>query len=85
MEKKRRSVTPKWTEFGQLLDFDIVGCHLDTIDRRNRDPAESCKQMFQHWLDGNGIKASWSSVIDTLDAIELKILAKEVKAIVSTY
>ena len=80
-----KAVTPYWKAFGQLLDFDAVGRDLDTIDRRNRDPADSCNDMFQHWLKGNGIPASWSNVIDILDTIGLKVLAKDVKAITKNY
>ena len=80
-----KAVTPNWKAFGQLLDFDSVGRDLDTIDRRNRDPADSCNEMFQRWLDGNGIPATWSNVIDILDTIGLKVIAKDVKAIISSY
>ena len=80
-----KAVTPYWKAFGQLLDFDAVGRDLDTIDRRNRDPADSCNDMFQHWLKGNGIPATWSNVIDILDTIGLKVLAKDVEAITKNY
>lgn len=77
-----KAVTPNWTAFGQLLDFDSVGRDLDIIEKRNKDPADCCKDMFQHWLKGNGIEATWSNVIETLDGIGLKVLAKDVRTIV---
>lgn len=78
-----KAVTPNWTAFGQHLDFDPVGRDLDTIEKRNnKDPAESCKDMFQHWLNGNGVDATWDNVIDFLDAVGLRVLAKDVKAII---
>ena len=80
-----KEVTPYWMRFGQLLDFDSVGRQLDTIDKKHKDPADSCNEMFRHWLNGNGVEATWSKVIDILEAIDLKNLAKEVKAIISSY
>ena len=79
-----KAVTPDWKGFGLHLNFDSVGRDLDTIDKRNKDPADCCKEMFQHWLKGNGIEATWSNVIEILDAIGLKVLAKDVKTIISS-
>ena len=80
-----KEVTPYWTRFGQLLDFDSVGRKIDTIDKKHKDPADGCNEMFRHWLDGNGVKATWLKVIDILETIDLKNIAKEVKAIISSY
>ena len=77
-----KAVVPNWKGFGLYLDFDNVGTYLDTIDKRNTDPADCCQDMFKHWLNGNGIKASWSNVIKILKAIGLKVLAQEVEQIV---
>ncbi len=78
-----KAVTPNWIAFGLHLDFDPVGCDLETIEKRNnKDPADSCKDMFQHWLKGNGVKATWDNVIEFLDAVGLKVLANDVRAII---
>ena len=74
------SVAAEWRKVGVLLDFDSVGNRLKIIASEERDrPEECCQSMFQYWLKGNGIPATWSKLIRILKDSEFITLAKAVK------
>ena len=74
------SVTTKWKDFGALLDFDPTGNRLNIIAQREKErPEECCQSMFQYWLDGHGVPATWRKLIQVLESCRLGVLAAEVK------
>ena len=80
-----KSVTPKWKEFGDLLEFDHDGTHLDVIEAKhpNNRPA-SCREMFQYWLAGNGVEpVSWRTLVSLLRNVEKNTLAKDLEQMLS--
>ena len=76
-------VAPNWKTFGVHLEFDRDGSMLDLIEKRNfRDPIDCCRDMFQYWLKGNGVKPlSWSTVTSILRSVGLAVLAKDLEII----
>ena len=75
------SVATKWKDFGALLDFDATGNHLNIIAETEREkPEECCQSMFQYWLEGHGVPATWKKLIHILESCRLEVLAAEVKA-----
>ena len=79
------SVAVHWKNFGALLDFDPMGNRLEIIAVTERErPEECCRSMFQYWLDGNGVPATWSTLIDILKNCRLSVLAAEVKEALKT-
>ena len=74
------SVATKWKEFGALLDFDPTGNRLNIIAQTEREkPEECCQSMFQYWLEGNGVPATWRKLIRLLEDCCLEVLAADVK------
>ena len=74
------SVATKWKDFGALLDFDPTGNRLNIIEQTERErPEECCQSMFQYWLEGHGVPATWRKLIQVLENCRLEFLAVEVK------
>ena len=74
------SVATKWKDFGALLDFDATGNRLNIIAETERErPEECCQSMFQYWLEGHGVPATWRKLIHILESCRLEVLAAEVK------
>lgn len=78
------TVAPRWQDLGVQLEFDELGSKLDTIKTKNlNDPENCCREMFQHWLIGNGVRpCSWRKLIELLDDCDFEMLAGQVKSIV---
>ena len=76
-----KRLAPNWKGLGDLLDFDVDGTQLRIIEKRySNDPEECCRAMFQYWLAGNGVKCSWSSLIELLKDCDEEVLAKDIEA-----
>ena len=74
------SVATKWRDFGALLDFDPTGNRLNIIAQTEKErPEECCQSMFQYWLEGHGVPASWRKLIHILEDCRLEVLAAEAK------
>ena len=74
---------------GDLLEFDGSGAKLSSIEDKYRGNHEDCcRAMFQHWLNGNGVRpCSWCKLIELLrvcDQEELSQLAEEIEVALST-
>ena len=80
------TVASKWQELGDQLEFDEFGAKLDAIKTKNHEnPEACCREMFQHWLKGNGVKpCSWRSVIELLEDCDFEVLAGQVNYIFTT-
>jgi len=75
------TVAKDWRKVGCQLNFDRVGNQLDIIEREKlKDPVACCEAMFQHWLNGNGVKpTTWNKLIDILTDCQHVVLAQQVK------
>ena len=74
------SVASEWRKVCTLLEFDAFGHQLKIIAIGERDrPEECCQSMFQHWLEGNGVPATWSTLIGVLEDCELNSIVLEIK------
>ena len=76
------TVAPKWKTLGFQLEFDEFGSKLDTIKaKNNNDPEECCREMFQHWLKGSGVRpCSWRKLIELLEDCDFEVLAEQVNS-----
>ena len=80
-----QSVASRWQELGDQLEFDEFGAKLDAIKTKNNDPEVCCREMFQHWLKGNGVKpCSWRKLIELLEDCDFDALAEQVNFIFTT-
>ena len=78
-----KHLAPVWKDFSLFLDFDPDGRTLNTIkaDHQAEGVDACCQAMFQHWLAGNGVPASWGTLIELLEDAEQSQLAKQIKCI----
>ena len=78
-------VAPFWQELGDQLDFDESGSRLALIKAEHpTNPVACCRAMFQHWLMGNGVTpCSWRMLIQLLNDVDKKGLAKDIKSALS--
>ena len=78
-----KSVAAKWKEIGVFLKFDVNGSQLTNIDSQyahaSHSPVEPCRAMFMHWLEGNGVKATWENLLEVLRDSDKKLLADKVE------
>ena len=76
------TVAPKWRALGDQLDFDEFGSKLDAIEtKNNKDPEKGCREMFQYWLKGNGVRpCSWCKLIELLEDCDFEVLAEQVNS-----
>ena len=77
-----KCVAPQWKQLGIYLDFDPTGRTLDLIEAKHKfdGPVDCCEATIKHWLKGNGIDATWNTVIELLEDIGELELAKQVKS-----
>ena len=81
-----KCLSPKWTDLGDLLEFDSSSSKLDEIEEKYpNNPEACCRAMFQHWLKGNGVQpCTWSKLIELLKHCgEQEKLANEIEAAIS--
>ena len=80
-----KRMAPFWRDLGSLMDFDRGGTELATIDSRHRgDPKECCRAVFQHWVNGNGVKPhSWRKLIELINDCDQEVLAQEIQSALS--
>ena len=80
-----KSVTPKWKDFGSLLDFDEAGTHLELLEAQyGRNAMDCCRAMFQYWLQGNGVEATWDKLVELLADSQMSILASDLQGILKS-
>ena len=77
------TVASRWQELGDQIEFDEFGAKLDAIKTKNQsDPEACCREMFQHWLKGNGIRpCSWCKLIELLEDCDFDALAEQVESV----
>lgn len=75
-----KTISPKWQEIGDLLDFDGMGQTIEQI-RANENRVECCcRAMFKHWLEGNGRQpATWAILIEILEDCNFVNLATDIR------
>ena len=80
-----QDLAPKWKDFAIYLDFDSDGRKLDLIEaehaQKMNGPVACCRAMFQHWLAGNGVPATWGTLIELLQDAERSNLAEQIKGV----
>ena len=75
------SVVSRWQKLGDLLEFDNSGTKLELIKSTYpANPEACCRDMFRHWLNGNGVRpCSWRKLIELLKDCHHKVLAEEIQ------
>ena len=78
-------LAPSWRDVGYLMNFDLRGKEIETIDQKHRgDPKHCCRAMFQHWLDGNGVRpCSWGTLIELLNDCDQEVLVQDIQSVLS--
>ena len=77
-----KALAPRWYDFGDYLDFDPTGEKLEQIkaESLHEGPTVCCRNMFQHWLKGNGRQpATWETLIELLEDFEQPMLVQKIK------
>ena len=64
------------------MNFDSDGTQIDIIGKKHpNDPKECCRALFQHWLNGNGVKpCSWRKLIELIRDCDDGALAQEIQS-----
>ena len=77
------TIASKWRALGDQMEFDEFGAKLDAIrSKNNNDSEECCREMFQHWLKGSGVRpCSWRKLIELLEDCDFEVLAEQVNSI----
>ena len=77
------TVAPKWQKLGDQFEFDECGLKLESIKTKNlNDPEACCREMFQHWLKGSGVRpCSWRKLIELLEDCDFDALAEQVESV----
>ena len=80
-----KRMAPFWRDLGSLMDFDESGSEVVIIEGKHRgDPKDCCRAIFQHWVNGNGIKpCSWRKLIELIKDCEQEMLAEEIQMVLS--
>ena len=80
-----KRMAPFWRDLGSLMDFDESGSEVVVIEGKHRgDPKDCCRAIFQHWVNGNGIKpCSWRKLIELIKDCEQEMLAEEIQMVLS--
>ena len=78
-------LAPCWRDLGFLMNFDLRGKEVETIEQKYRgDPKNCCRAMFQHWLDGNGVRpCTWGTLIELLEDCDQVALVQEIQSALS--
>ena len=65
------------------MEFDECGSKLESIKTKNlNDPEACCREIFQHWLKGNGVRpCSWRKLIELLEDCDFEALAEQVNSV----
>ena len=77
-----KTVASQWRDIGDLLDFDALGATVKQIqaDEGLRGVESCCRSMFQHWLQGNGVRpASWTTLLEILEDSRFVSLVADVR------
>ena len=71
----------RWQNIGDQLEFDSSGTKLGLIQSTHpADPKACCRDMFQHWLNGNGVRpCSWHKLIELLKDCDYEVLAQDIQ------
>ena len=81
-------VAHKWQSLGDLLlsNSDGIGSKLELIKEDNPgDPRGCCRDMFQQWILGNGVKPyTWRKLIEVMQDCGEEALAGEIQAALLT-
>ena len=80
------TVASRWQELGDQMEFDKSGGELKRIKEKHQgDVKECCRAMFQHWINGNGIRpCSWNKLIEILEDCEFEELALDLQSAFKT-
>ena len=79
-------LAPHWRDLGYIMNFDPTGAEIEAIEQKYRgDPKECCRAMFQHWLNGNGVRPClWGTLIELLEDCDQQALLEEIQSALSS-
>ena len=69
-------VSAKWEDIG--LSLDIEKGSLEVIKQDNPRDSQGCfREMLTHWLNQGDPPPTWTTIIDAIDSVDYKSLARQ--------
>ena len=70
-----------YRQFGIFLLNDPMGSRVNNIIHKHHHEGPECINMaiLQEWMEGRGQPLTWDTLVKTLENIQLKILAKDIR------
>jgi len=73
-------ISTKYFEFGVHLLEDTTREHVSAIVKELKDNTRDINcHIFQEWLRGTGRPATWSSLVEVLETVQLNHLANQIR------
>ena len=77
--KVPQQVGANYSTFGIFLLNDRTGSRVDSIEEYYlRNPDKITRKILQEWLEGKGLPVTWESLVETLQNIDLSVLADQI-------
>ena len=76
-----QEVGTHYRQFGIFLLSDPMGCRVNNIIHKHHHEGPECINMalLQEWMEGKGQPLTWDTLVNTLENIQLKALAKDIR------
>jgi DNA polymerase III delta prime subunit len=72
-------ISTNWKAVGTALLEDFTGDKIEIIDNDEKKTENKNRRVLQRWLKGEGRQPkTWSTLIDVLNEVELKVLAEDI-------
>ena len=79
--KVPQQVGANYSTFGIFLLNDQTGSRVNTIEHDCHWQSEPIvRKILQEWLEGKGLPVTWESLVQTLQNIDLSVLADQIQA-----
>lgn len=72
-------ISSSFMSFGIHMLKDRTGTKVDAMRRAKLgDPVDTTKEIFRHWLQGEGIPATWDQLVKSLRHADLQVVADDI-------
>ena len=77
--KVPQQVGANYSTFGIFLLDDQTGSRVQSLKQACLgNPADVMLRILQEWLEGKGLPVTWESLVETLQNIDLSVLADQI-------
>lgn len=75
-----------YQQLGILLLNDQWGSRVDSIVHKHQHRGPECINVaiLQEWIEGKGMPLTWEALVETLEKIQLNVLAKDIRDALKT-